>query len=187
MTYFSNDLKITSKTKKNDLVEFLNSLSKKTIQNFNHFGDISIKNVDDIADRELKHKDKIKFFSYFNNQLIAYSFLTKFDKNTKKHNCILGIVISEKWQKKGFGTKICEMMIKTAWKKGYGKIWLTVFSDNLLAIKLYKKLGFEVEGIFIGDEVIKNRSRDVISMAIFKTSSDNSKKRNRILDVLSEL
>lgn len=187
MTYFSNELKITNKTKKNDLVEFLNSLSKQTTENFNHFGNISIKNVDDIAEKELGRKDKIKFFSYFNDQLVAYSFLTKFGKDTKKHNCILGIVVNEKWQKKGFGTKICEIMIKTAWKKGYEKIWLTVFSDNLLAIKLYKKLGFEVEGIFIGDEVIKNRSRDVISMAIFKTSRDNSKKRNRILKVLRGL
>ena len=187
MTYLTNDLKITNKTRKNDLVEFLNSLSKKTTENFNHFGNISIKNVDDIAERELRRKDKIKFFSYFNDQLIAYSFLTKFEKNTKKHNCILGIVVNEKWQKKGFGTMICEMMIKTAWKKGYEKIWLTVFSDNLLAVKLYKKLGFEVEGIFIGDEVIKNRNKDVISMAIFKTLKNNSKKRNRILEVMRGL
>lgn len=188
MKKIESNLQIINKIKKkSDLETFLSELNKRTTTNFNHFGTITKQNAMVIARKELDRKDKIKFFSYLDDQLIAYSFLTKFEKFTKKHNCILGIVISSKWQKKGFGIKICRTMIKTAWLKNYKKIWLTVFSDNLTAIKLYKKLGFEVEGVFINDELIKSKNIDVLSMALFKTGIDNSKKRNKILDMVKEL
>ena len=53
-------------------------------------------------------KDSQHVLCYNHDELIAYSYLTKFDKKSKKHNCILGIVISDKWQGKGFGKKICK-------------------------------------------------------------------------------
>lgn len=182
-----NTIRIVNHATKKELANLLLNLTKKTTENFNYFGTISRKNIDDIVNKELKRHDKIRFFSYLENDLIAYSFLTKFDKKSKKHNCILGIVIGDKWQKKGFGKQICEAMIKFAWKKGYKKIWLTVFYDNISAVLLYHKLGFEVEGIFIADELLKNKFRDVVSMAIFKTPNYNTKKRFRILENLNKL
>ena len=47
-------------------------------------------------------------------------------------------------------------MIKTAWKKNLKKIWLSVFSDNIPAQKIYRNLGFELEGIFLDDEISLN-------------------------------
>jgi RimJ/RimL family protein N-acetyltransferase len=182
-----NTIRITNHSDKKKLAGLLLSLTKRTTENFNYFGIISKKTIDSIVNKELKRRDKIKFFSYLGDDLIAYSFLTKFEKKTKRHNCTLGIVIGDEWQKKGFGQQICKNMIETAWKKGYEKIWLTVFSDNVYAIALYRTLGFEVEGIFIADEISKNRDRDVVSMAIFKTVNDTVKKRFRMLKNMSEL
>jgi len=179
-----DELKIKHNVESKEFREFLLRLSKKSLQNFNPFGVITKKNVDDILEKEIKRKDKIKFFSYFQNQLVAYSFLTKFEKPTKKHNSILGIIIADKWQKKGFGKKICSYMIKNAWQKKYEKIWLTVFLDNISGIKLYKKCGFEVEGIFMEDEKLGDTKRDVISMAIFRNSKNTTKRRNGIMKKL---
>ena len=86
--------------------EFLLKLGKKTLHNFNPFGEINSSNVTSIVEKELFRNDRIKFFSFYENNLIAYSYLTKFQKKSKKHNCILGIVIADKWQGNGFGEKI---------------------------------------------------------------------------------
>jgi RimJ/RimL family protein N-acetyltransferase len=75
-------------------------------------------------------------------------------------------------------------MIKYAWQKKYEKIWLTVFFDNLGGIKLYKKCGFEVEGIFLDDEKLFGLKRNVVSMAIFKNSRNSVRKRNNIMKKL---
>lgn len=160
--------------------DFLLNLENQTIDNFNPFGKITSSNVTSITKNELIRKDKIKFFSFYNNELIAYSYLTKFDKKTKKHNCILGIVISDKWQGLGFGKKICKYMINHAWKKQFYKIWLTVFDNNLSAINLYKSLGFEIEGVFMNDEISSKQKRHVISMAVFKNNLSNKNKRQKI-------
>ena len=177
-------LKIKHSVKSEEFKKFLLRLSKKNLLNFNHFGVITKKNVEEILNNEIKRKDKIKYFSYFQNHLIAYSFLTKFEKPTKRHNSILGMIIVDEWQRKGFGIKICSHMIKHAWQKKYEKIWLTVFLDNAAAIKLYKKCGFEVEGVFLDDEKFRGVKRNVISMAIFRNSKYTAKRRNKIIKKL---
>lgn len=175
-----NDFRIIRSVPEKSFRVLVKHLSKKTQNTFNHFGNINSYTIDTIVKKELTRTDKIKFFSLINNKLIAYSFLTKFDKPTKKHNCILGIVIGDAWQNKGYGKKICQYMIKTAWKNGYEKIWLAVYADNLRGIKLYKRLGFEIEGIFMADEMVESRYRHVISMAIFKEKNFEENERERI-------
>jgi len=174
------NLKILHKISPKILQEFLLKLSNETTDNFNPFGKITSSNIDFISNQELIRKDKIKFFSFYDDELIAYSYLTKFDKKSKKYNCILGIVISDNFQGKGFGKKICKYMIDYAWKKQFNKIWLTVFENNTAALNLYKSLGFEIEGIFMNDEILLEQKRHVISMAIFKNNFSNVDKRKKI-------
>ncbi len=179
---YTTHLKISHKSSPKLLKEFLLKLEKQTKHNFNPFGRITNSNITLIVKKELESKDKIKFFSYYDDELIAYSYLTKFEKYSKKHNCILGIVISDNWQGHGFGKEICNYMIKYAWNRKYTKIWLTVFADNSLAINMYKSLGFDVEGIFMNDELSLDKNRHVVSMAIFKNKKNYSKRRKKIWD-----
>jgi len=175
-----NNLQISQRAPKEKFKEFLLGIGKSSQDTFNHFGIINKKTVINIVKRELSRKDKIKFFLFFNNRLIGYSFLTKFDKPTKKHNCILGIVILDSFQNKGFGKKICKHMIKTAWKKNLSKIWLNVFYDNVNAFNLYKSLGFKIEGVFLNDEIQNKKYRHVISMAKLKNRTYDLKYRVKL-------
>lgn len=181
LIYADKQIIIKNKSNASELKQFFTNLSKQTYYNFNTFGVINYNNINKIIKYEIIRKDKIKFFSFINDELIAYSFLTKFEKSTKKHNCILGLVIKDKWQNMGYGKKIVKFMIDVAWKKNYQKIWLTVFADNLAALKIYKDLGFEIEGVFIDDELIDNNKRDIVSMAVFRSNKNSSIKRERIL------
>ena len=76
-------------------------------------------------------------------------------------------------------------MIKTAWNKNFEKIWLTVYSDNIDAYRMYKDLGFEIEGIFLNDEKIRGKSKHKISIAIFKKNYNNKSKRKLILNSMT--
>ena len=180
------NLRIESNAKPDHLKEFLLSLTKDTLYTFNHFGYIKTSNVGAIVQKELARKDKIRFFSFIDGEMVAYSFLTLFDKPTKRHNCILGIAIGDGWQGKGLGKVICRHMIKKAWNAGLEKVWLNVHSDNLRAIRLYKSLGFEIEGIFMADEMVKGNARHIISMAIFKNSHFGKKRRLKIWDSIED-
>jgi putative acetyltransferase len=175
-------LEVLSSVEPRVLREFLLNLGKHTLYHFNHFGKITHSNIDIIVQRELSRKDRIRFFSSVNGELIAYSFLTLFEKPSKKHNCILGIVIGEKWQGKGYGKKICAHMIRKAWQKRFGKIWLNVYSDNPRAIALYRSVGFEVEGIFMADEMEGTDVRHIVSMATFRDRNFGKKSRLAIWD-----
>lgn len=173
-------IQIKNRTSKIKFKIFLLSLSKTTLNDFNPFGKITLKNIDQIIDKEFSRKDKIKFFTFFKNEIISYSYLTLFNKPTKKHNCILGIVVTDQWQGLGYGKKICYHMIQTAWKKKLKKIWLTVFIDNLRAQKIYRELGFELEGVFLDDEIFAGKKRSVLSMAILKDKKHSKINRQKI-------
>ena len=163
-----SDIEIRYSVIREDLRKFLLDISDQTQLTFNYFGEISLDSIDKILQKELSRKDKLQFFTFLENKLIGYSFLSLFEKSTKKHNCILGIVVEDECQNKGYGKRICEKMIEDAWKNGFKKIWLTVHHKNKKSIKLYKSLGFEVEGIFMNDEIIEGEYQNIISMAKFK-------------------
>lgn len=57
----------------------------------------------------------------------------------------LGIAISEVAKGKGYGKKMIEELISTAEKLKVKKINLSVDSNNDVAIRLYKKYGFEYQ------------------------------------------
>jgi RimJ/RimL family protein N-acetyltransferase len=181
-----SEIKILDSSTSDDFKKFLLNLSKNSLLNFNHFGSITKKNVKEIVEKELNRKDKIKFYSFINNKLIAYSFLTLFEKPSKKHNCILGIVVDDSYQNKGYGKEICEKMVKKGWNNNLEKIWLTVQLGNKKAIKLYKSLGFNIEGIFLNDEEENGKYQTIISMAIFKNQKFSFKDRLKIWKNIDE-
>ena len=77
-------------------------------------------------------------------------------------------------------------MIQTGWKSGLEKIWLTVNEENENAIKLYKSLGFRVEGIFLSEESENKEYKNVVSMAIFKKKERQINKRFKIWKRIEE-
>jgi len=182
----NNNFKISNSVNPKKFKDFLLNLSKNSQFTFNYFGKINKKNINSIVKKEIDRKDKIKFYSFIYNELIGYSFLTKFEKIQKRHNCVLGIVISDAYQNKGLGKKICNYMINTAWKKDFKKIWLNVHYDNKRGFNLYKSLGFEIEGIFMSDEIVKGKSRNIVSMAKFKNRKIGLNSRIKLLKKLEK-
>lgn len=58
-----------------------------------------------------------------------------------------GLAIHPAFAGKGFGKKMMQEMMDLANQQGYKRIELSVAIENLRAIKLYKNVGFEGEGV----------------------------------------
>jgi L-phenylalanine/L-methionine N-acetyltransferase len=65
----------------------------------------------------------------------------------RRHAGYVGLVVHEKWHAKGVGTALMNALIDVAdnWLN-LSRLELTVFTDNEEAVRLYKKLGFAIEG-----------------------------------------
>ena len=58
------------------------------------------------------------------------------------------IFIHQEYRNQGIGTKFTEVTLEFAREKGYRRIWLSVEVNNLIAIRVYKKLGFRMRDLF---------------------------------------
>ena len=64
-----------------------------------------------------------------------------------RHDGILGIVVAQKYQNQGIGTDLIKQAV--AWSRGNGittRLSLDTRADNISAVNLYLKFGFEFEG-----------------------------------------
>lgn len=59
------------------------------------------------------------------------------------HRASLGIALFQEFTGKGLGGIMLEKLLAVAKEKGYEQMELEVFSENIRARKLYKKLGFK--------------------------------------------
>ena len=139
---------------------FINELGKETRRQFDQFNHIKTEEKARLSILDGR-KNWFGYAGYY-GELVAYGFLQKLAR--KKKTMSLGIVVDDKHQRHGYGYQICKAMIDWAWKHHYNKIWLGTYEDNVGALKLYKRLGFELEGIFVDD---LDDGRAIYSLAVF--------------------
>ena len=84
----------------------------------------------------------------------------------RRHVASLGISVHDAWHGKGVGSALMQAALDLAdkWLQ-YTRIELTVFTDNVGAIALYKKFGFEIEGTHINFAFRNGAYADVYAMA----------------------
>ena len=102
------------------------------------------------------------------NEIVAHAMLFGVPQMRRRHACVLGISVIGHAQGKGVGSALMKALIDYAdnWTT-FLRIELTVFADNTHAITLYKKFGFEQEGVLRNYSLRNGRFDDVITMARF--------------------
>ena len=120
------DIERIKKYKLNTIFEYAKDLNKEEVEKINNYVNKTISN---------------QIFEYKNivlNNIIVGSFLI-----TKNENGLLldEIFIEEQYRNKGIGTSI----IKDVISKSNNNVYLWVYKDNIKAVNLYNKLGFNIK------------------------------------------
>ncbi|KQB33622.1 hypothetical protein AOG54_01920 [Acidiplasma aeolicum] len=84
-----------------------------------------------------------------------------------RHTANLGIAIRSGYRHMKIGTRLILEALKWAKKEGIKKVNLEVFSTNVNAIKAYRKIGFEYEGVRKNQFIIDNKYVDDVLMTFF--------------------
>jgi putative acetyltransferase len=92
--------------------------------------------------------------------------LEQFPRIRRSHAGSFGMGVASQWQGKGVGSKLLAAVLDIAdnWMN-LRRVELSVYADNEAAISLYRKFGFETEGLFRDYAVRDGVYVDTLSMA----------------------
>jgi ribosomal protein S18 acetylase RimI-like enzyme len=82
-----------------------------------------------------------------------------------KHVGKLGMGVLRNYRGQGIGTQLIQACLKHAKSRGLEKVELSVYSFNKSAIRLYKRIGFRLEGIRKKARKYKGTYEDILLMS----------------------
>jgi len=101
-------------------------------------------------------KNLIALVAEWNNKIVGYTAIYKFPHPRRKGVGNQLIYLHQDFHNVKLGTAMMEKLLQLAKKEGMHKIELQVVADNEVAIHLYEKFGFEIEGVskdsFLGSD-----------------------------------
>lgn len=117
-------------------------------------------------------KNLIALVAKWNNKIVGYAMIYKFPHPRRKGVGDLAIYVHQDFHNVGLGTAMMKKLLQLAQKEGMHKIELYVVEDNKVAIHLYKKFGFEIEGVskdsFFGSD---GKYHNMIKMGLLLNSA----------------
>lgn len=100
-----------------------------------------------------------------NDKLVGYISAAKGIQNRIKHSAYIVVGILKDYRGIGFGTKLFQYLDKWAVANKVKRLELTVMRENSAAIHLYKKMGFEIEGIKKNSCIVDGKYMDEFYMS----------------------
>jgi ribosomal protein S18 acetylase RimI-like enzyme len=88
------------------------------------------------------------------------------------HVGVLGMGVLAPYRGRGLGERLARETIARALQAGLEKVELAVFASNNVALHLYRKLGFAVEGVRVRARKLDGEYDDELVMALFPERID---------------
>jgi RimJ/RimL family protein N-acetyltransferase len=115
-------------------------------------------------ERILSQDNQIIFVAEEDNHLVGYvaAFGGSYQRNRHCAYLVAGILRSHAGQ--GLGTRLFQEVDAWAQRQGLRRLELTVMTHNLAGLALYRKMGFEVEGVKRNSLMVGNEPVDEFYM-----------------------
>jgi ribosomal protein S18 acetylase RimI-like enzyme len=107
------------------------------------------------------------YYAAENNRVVGWCDIFPFDNPRHSHRGGVGMGMLPEYRGQGLGRKLLEACLKKAKESGLEKAELKVYSNNLSGIALYKKCGFETEGLIKRYRKLDGQYFDAIQMGKF--------------------
>ena len=111
--------------------------------------------------------DTPQFVALLNHFVIGWCDISPHQWEGFQHSGQLGMGVHPEYRRLGIGRQLVVQTIQKAKAKGLERIELEVFASNALAIGLYEKLGFLIEGRKKRARKLDGNYDDIIEMALF--------------------
>ena len=103
--------------------------------------------------------DNFMLAAYIDGRMVANSAVTRVRENFKcRHRANFGISLQEQVCGLGLGTVMMQEILEIVKQTAFEQLELTVFADNVRAIRLYEKVGFMKTGILLRAYKLKDGS-----------------------------
>ena len=106
------------------------------------------------------------FVAVENDEVIGYLMIQHEKSNRVSHRAGIAVGVHSESRGKGVGTLLFQHIISWAMDVGLHRLELTVIATNDRAVHLYKKVGFEVEGVKRDSLWVNNEFIDEYYMAL---------------------
>ena len=83
----------------------------------------------------------------FKDRIVGISAVYQMPKPREKGISSMMIYIHQDFHGVGLGAEMTSILLELAKDKGLHRVGLEVVEDNIAAVNLYKKMGFEIEGV----------------------------------------
>lgn len=115
-------------------------------------GFIDTKGFEEIIQTDAESPRNLFLVAVVNNRIVGFSRCEGVNLKRFSHKVEFGVCVLKEFWGYGIGKNLLKESISWADSNGIKKIALNVLETNGKAIKLYEKLGFEIEGILKNDK-----------------------------------
>jgi ribosomal protein S18 acetylase RimI-like enzyme len=98
--------------------------------------------------------------------VVGWCDVTPMSRPSQAHRGVFGVGLLPQFRGQGIGTKLTKKALAAARAFGLHRVELTVREHNTGAIELYKKQGFEIEGVQRDAVLVDGVHEDVVCMAV---------------------
>jgi len=136
----------------------------------------SIREQQEEIDQILHHPNQMMWVVEDRDQLVGWLGAYGADFRRTAHSVLIGIGVLEAYSRQGIGTWLFETLEAWAWENGIRRLELYVASINQAGIKLYRKMGFQIEGTKRDSYKVNDRFLDEYLMSKILAKPEPPKK-----------
>jgi RimJ/RimL family protein N-acetyltransferase len=108
------------------------------------------------------------FVAVADGRVVGWCDVTPKTHETLRHSGVLGMGVAASHRGQGVGTALLRATVDRAFAQGLTRVELVVREDNLPAVALYRRHGFELEGRLRRYLVVDGATHDALQMARLK-------------------